>query len=147
MCPQCPRVFPADSSAPRFCSACNAALFDEESHRHLSRDVPSEQNQPTKPKLQCPQRLLSTSLPAFLNRPGIEDVLDEWRQNVPAPQKLKTVMDGNIWKTIRGNDGNLFFDNSPDWPDPDELRIGITLGFDGYVCQLDWIIAYTDMFT
>ena len=84
-------------------------------------------------KIQCPQCPLSSCLPAFLNHPGIEEVLDEWRSYESQPGKLNTVMDGRVWKTLPGHDGKSFFDNSPDRSEPDELRIGITLGFDGYV--------------
>jgi hypothetical protein len=42
------------------------------------------------------------------------------------------IMDGKIWKTIAGCDGKPFFDNRPDQEHSDELRIGVTLGFDGY---------------
>ncbi|KAG2070461.1 hypothetical protein BDR04DRAFT_1118327 [Suillus decipiens] len=45
------------------------------------------------------------------------------------------MQDGQIWKTIKGHDGKLFFNNSPDCCDKDELCIGITLGFDGFSYQ------------
>ena len=81
--------------------------------------------------LQSPIRTLSSLLVAFLNRPGIEDAIDEWRSYIPENGKLKTMMDGEVWKSIKGHDGKLFFDNSPDRENSDELRIGITQGFDG----------------
>lgn len=45
----------------------------------------------------------------------------------------KCIQDGNVWKALRGHDGELFFDNGPSRKDADELRLGITIGFDGYV--------------
>ena len=41
------------------------------------------------------------------------------------------MMDGEVWKSIKGHDGKLFFDNSPDHKNSDELWIGIAQGFDG----------------
>src|SRR3984957_1750976 len=114
MCPGCRCVY-AHELAPLYC-VCGRSLFEDTSS-------PNRKPKSAKPSLQFPQRLLSASLPAFFNRLGIEDAIDEWRNYTSEPGKLKTVMDGNIWKTIKGHDGKLFFDNSPDRADPDELRI------------------------
>ena len=47
-------------------------------------------------------------------------------------------MDGDIWKTAKGPDDKLFFDpntNDNNLRDATkELRIGVTLGIDWYVC-------------
>lgn len=45
--------------------------------------------------------------------------------------KLKMMMDGEVWKTIKGHDGKLFFDNSPDCENGNELQIGIMQDFGG----------------
>ncbi|KAG0706543.1 hypothetical protein DFH29DRAFT_872312 [Suillus ampliporus] len=65
----------------------------------------------------------------------IEEELDAWRCHVPEPGKHTLIQDGEIWKTIKGNDGKLFFNNSPECPDKGELCIGIMLGFDGFGYQ------------
>jgi hypothetical protein len=41
------------------------------------------------------------------------------------------ISDGKIWNEIKGHDGRLFFENGDDRPDPDELRLGLTMNFDG----------------
>ena len=42
-------------------------------------------------------------------------------------------MDGKVWKELKGHNGKPFFNNDKNRNDKDELCIGITLGFDGYV--------------
>ncbi len=44
---------------------------------------------------------------------------------------LTDIMDGEKWKTVEGPDGRPFFDNNPNRESKDELRIAVTLGFDG----------------
>jgi hypothetical protein len=43
----------------------------------------------------------------------------------------ETIMDGAVWQMIAAHNGKPFFDNTADRDNQDELRIGITLGFDG----------------
>ncbi|THG92565.1 hypothetical protein EW026_g8374 [Hermanssonia centrifuga] len=64
----------------------------------------------------------------------MEHDLDKW-QGIPLEHGvLKSIQDGNVWKTIPGPilDGPVFFENTPDRPNPEELRIGVTLGFDDF---------------
>ncbi|KAH9946844.1 hypothetical protein B0H21DRAFT_708938, partial [Amylocystis lapponica] len=83
------------------------------------------------PRLQTPFSLLSTQLPEYIVR--LESSLDAWRTREPTPDgELRSVQDGKLWNASRTcGDGVPFFDNRPDRADPDELRIGVTLGFDG----------------
>ncbi|KAG2063843.1 hypothetical protein BDR04DRAFT_945156, partial [Suillus decipiens] len=81
-----------------------------------------------------PQNPLSNGIPRFLSQDGIELQLDAWRSQPTTPGKRSSIQDGEIWKTLRGTDGNLF-DNTAERQDADELRIGITLGFDGFNYQ------------
>jgi hypothetical protein len=141
VCPDCRRVFPPGDAAPVWCTFCTALLF-EGLDDISDLGITPPKTRAKKPKIQCPQRPLSSCLPAFLNRPGIEEVLDEWRSYESQPGKLNTVMDGRVWKTLPGHDGKPFFDNSPDRSEPDELRIGITLGFDGYVFNTSIYYSY-----
>ena len=46
---------------------------------------------------------------------------------------LEDIMDGAVWKSLKAPDGSLFTDNNPDRVHPHELRIGLTMGFNGYV--------------
>ena len=62
----------------------------------------------------------------------MEAALDDWRKATPFDGKtLRRIQDGEVWRTIRARDGSPFFDNNPQRRDADELRIGVTLGFDG----------------
>ncbi|THG98310.1 hypothetical protein EW026_g3857 [Hermanssonia centrifuga] len=64
----------------------------------------------------------------------MEHNLDKWRGIPSEHGVLKSIQDGNVWKTIPGPilDSPVVFDNTPDHPNPEELRIGVTLGFDGF---------------
>ncbi len=83
------------------------------------------------PNLRLPFRSISSQLPEFFNRVGIEDACDEWRTKPRIPGVLTGMSDGEKWKTINGPDGKPFFDNDPDRESKDELRITVTLGFEG----------------
>ncbi|KAG1851633.1 hypothetical protein DFJ58DRAFT_842116 [Suillus subalutaceus] len=63
---------------------------------------------------------------------GMEKEMDVWRKQENPAGKRTRIQDGDIWQTLRGSDGEFFFDNSSERSSCDELRIGITLGFDGY---------------
>ena len=65
--------------------------------------------------------------------PGMEELLDAWWYCKWTLGVLEDIMDGAIWKSLKAPDGSLFFDTSPNRAQPHELRIGLTLGFDGYV--------------
>ncbi|KAG2133009.1 hypothetical protein DEU56DRAFT_914034 [Suillus clintonianus] len=124
VCPVCHRIYPHDSQGDAKCLNCSEPLFE-----------PSASRTKPRPCLQCPQNPLLNAILRLLSHAGIEEELDAWHHHVPEPGKRASIQDGEIWKTIKGNDGELFFDNSPERPDKDELRIGITLGFDGFGYQ------------
>ncbi|KAH9917859.1 hypothetical protein B0H21DRAFT_827671 [Amylocystis lapponica] len=119
MCIACSRLYDNNPEGNPLCSTCKTPLFKStvvsKQPEAAQNAVPPSDN-PTKvpsranaktavPQLQTPYSILSTQLPDY---------------------------DGNLWKTLPGPDGKLFFDNRPDREDPSELRIGVTLGFDGY---------------
>lgn len=142
MCPTCSRVYPAGSDPSTHCTHCNVPLFTgshavlaHESDEHVFQwSTASTASQAPKPVLQTPMRLPSTMLSDLINRlPEMEYSLDKWRHLPPDPLRLRNVQDGEIWRTIEGPDKKPFFDNSPDRSNADELRLGVTLGFDGYV--------------
>ena len=78
-------------------------------------------------------RLPSEMLADLVNRtPQMEAELDKWRTRTPYDGKTsRCIQDGEIWRTIQGTDGTPFFDNSLDRTQASELRIGVSLGFDG----------------
>ncbi|KAG1817260.1 uncharacterized protein BJ212DRAFT_1270478, partial [Suillus subaureus] len=124
VCPVCHHIYPHDSQGDAKCLNCSEPLFE-----------PSTSRTKPRPCLQCPQNPLSNAILHLLSCTGIEEELDAWRCHVPEPGKRALIQDGEIWRTIKGNDGELFFDNSPECPNKDKLRIGITLGFDGFGYQ------------
>ncbi|OCH83767.1 hypothetical protein OBBRIDRAFT_742729 [Obba rivulosa] len=63
----------------------------------------------------------------------MESDLDQWRNEDTTPGQLRRIQDGQIWQTLSGPDGHPFFDNSDDRPNSSELRVGISIGFDGQV--------------
>ena len=82
------------------------------------------------PELCAPIQPLSSLLVEFLSRPGMEEVVEKYwktRPKSPAGQR-SDIMDGDLWKSLEGPDGKLFFDAEGD--KSGELRIGVTLGID-----------------
>lgn len=141
MCPACFRVYPADSVNTLACSHCNIPLFkgkniletDPSSDLFVWHTGSATVRIP-KPVLQTPMRLPSSMLAELIHRtPTMERELDSWRSLPPDPDRLRCVQDGAIWRTILGPDNSPFFDNSDERQNRDELRLGVTLGFDGCV--------------
>lgn len=130
MCPSCKRVYPANSPPDLECPHCSIPLFDKKPRAKSGNDAPPR----AKPRLQCPQNPISDSILRFLWQDDNEKVCDEWRREAPTPGKTTRIQDGDIWKTLPDPTNNRpFFDNDAARPDADELRIGVTLGFDGWV--------------
>lgn len=150
LCPSCYRIFLVDSTPDTTCSHCeNSPLFknvpletggdaaatvgshivdhwDEWRARLAAKKAP-------KPILRAPMRLPSQLLADLINStPTMEASLDRWHSVPPEPGRLRRVQDGTIWKTLKGPDGTPFFDDSHSA----ELRIGVTMGFDGCVPRL-----------
>ncbi|KAH9947413.1 hypothetical protein B0H21DRAFT_661023, partial [Amylocystis lapponica] len=145
MCISCCQVYDGNSDTTLQCSTCNIPLFKSTSTNappEPAPDTADTSDQPAKPplhanvktsvpRLQTPYSLLSAQLPEYVVR--LERSLDAWREWEPTPDgELRSVQDGKLWKTLPGPDGVPFFDNQPGRANPDELRIGVTLGFDGY---------------
>ncbi|PSR70650.1 hypothetical protein PHLCEN_2v13455 [Hermanssonia centrifuga] len=141
MCPACHRVYPYDSQLDASCTNCHINLFIVGGVRLT---IPSQapgihtkkSSKPSKLLLQAPYRLPSEMLPDLINStPHMEAQLDTWRTRQSTNGTLKSIQDGHIWKTIKGYDDDPFFANTVNCKTPDELRIGVTLGFDGYLPQ------------
>ncbi|KDQ05579.1 hypothetical protein BOTBODRAFT_182420 [Botryobasidium botryosum FD-172 SS1] len=107
------------------CLSCEEVIFSP----------PPPGSKKPKPKLAAPFSPLSHLLVDFLQREGMEQELDRWRTKGSTPGKLDSVMCGDVWKTIKGADGQPFF--GPDYGD--ELRIGVTL-------SLDWFSVHRSSF-
>lgn len=128
-CPRCHEIYPVDSPTSMQCDKCSIALF--KFYEAPNPEEGASGKTRTKPVLQCPLQPISEQLPQLLNRYGVEAMCDAWRGQETKPGYMLSIMDGEIWKTLKGHDGKPFFDNSIDRDNPEELRLGITLGFDG----------------
>lgn len=76
-------------------------------------------------------------LPAILGLPGMEGLLDAWRDTPRQTGTYKDIFDGKVAQEVLGADGLPFFRNaSSDKSGPNgELRIGVTLGVDWSVLR------------
>ncbi|KAL6299004.1 hypothetical protein BKA93DRAFT_753720 [Sparassis latifolia] len=141
MCPSCRRIFPSSPSLTLRCSSCNIPLFKRVAVRarlvlplEAFQADDAADTQAQVPLLQTPFSLLSEQLPAYVNQ--LEGSLDPWRVHPQTPPgQLWSMQDGKLWQTLLGPDGQMFFYNGQDRTNPDELRIGITLHFDGFGYQ------------
>ena len=77
------------------------------------------------PRLKCPYYPLTAQLPGFVCR--FEKEIEDSLIFQPEGNLLRDPRDGRVWREARAKDGSLFFSPS----DPDELRIGLILHFDG----------------
>ena len=60
------------------------------------------------PKMSVPVAPLSDQLVDFLARPGMEHIVEEYRERKTAPEELNCIMDGRVWNEILGPDGQTF---------------------------------------
>lgn len=147
MCPQCARLFSAENDAvTETCNKCKIPLFKNTaglppvlaSEAEETR-IPASRT----PLKQVPCSLLSSQLVDMV--PRLEDSLDRWRE-MPPPHDgvLRSIQDGEIWKTLPGppGDSKPFFYNGPDREDESELRIGVTLAFNGFIISYQSLRYY-----
>jgi hypothetical protein len=91
------------------------------------------------PVIKYPYLPLSDQIQSILKVPCVEALLDEWRKKPRALGEYGDIFDGAMCRDkLKGPDGNLFFSNLPnEGSGPSgELRIGVNLGVDWYVCQI-----------
>ena len=131
MCPRCRRVHPSTTPFLASCASCGTALFIAQG----VTNVPSAAAlaRPPKPKAQSPFMLPSQLIANLINStPEMESELDKWRYRTRRPGKLDCMQDGRMWGSLPGPaEEGPFFDNTEARAAPSELRIGVTLGFDG----------------
>ena len=132
-CMKCRRMYPSTSAPDLKCSVCQIAIFQSIHGSGDDVESPILESRPlkVKPTLVTPTRPISEQLESFINQPGVEEALDAWWTRKRHSHKLTDISDGRIWGEIRGHDGRLFFENGNDRPDPDELRLALTMNFDG----------------
>ena len=83
------------------------------------------------PRLQCPQLKLMQAINDSVWEGNNETNADLWRSEPSVPGLKSRIQDGRVWQTAPAHGGGLFFDNCEGRAAPEELRLGITLGFDG----------------
>ena len=106
VCHVCHQLFPPNISPDTCCTQCDISLFPP-----FSPGFPRPA-----PHLAAPIQVLSLLLGDFLSCEGNEDALDDW-WTIPEStnDKLHSIHNGNVWKTIPGPDGQPFFaSSSPD---------------------------------
>jgi len=129
VCPQCMKVFPDSVSRDATCDRCSCRLFppkpatSNKRPRSDAREVP-------KPHLQFPSKSIEDYLTTILAVPGIEDEMEAWRKKTRTPGRYTDIFDGEVCKTIPGVDGSPFFYPKDNVLEPNELRIGVSLGAD-----------------
>jgi hypothetical protein len=129
ICGTCHQVFPPDIPHNTSCPKCSKPLFSSAGRTIACLGT---QKRPH-PICVAPIRLLSTALPEFLQCGANEMACEVWRSS-RVHQDIKTeVWHGDVWNSIRGPDGKLWFDR--DGPS-DVLNLGVTLSIDWYVYSL-----------
>lgn len=135
LCPICRRLFIHALPGNATCSDCLTPLFTISGPAPTDSNAPDDyesiENNHSRIILRLPFNPVSRQLADLLQQPGIEKKIDEWRTAERKEGELRDIMDGEIWKTLPGPDGRLFFDNDPNRESKDELRIALTLGVDG----------------
>ncbi|EMD34886.1 hypothetical protein CERSUDRAFT_75776 [Gelatoporia subvermispora B] len=134
MCPACRRVYPVNLQLTSMCTHCGLPLFKALNGDGLllSSSAHGTQRSPV-PILQTPFIRPSKLIADVINSTStMESDLDRWRTHATTPGILERIQDGNVWRTLPGPDGDPFFDNTPNRPHQDELRIGVIIGFDGF---------------
>lgn len=149
MCATCKRLYPTDTPPDATCLRCHTRLFKTVRDSSLSMIsgqplafsfANTKSKRSLKPKFQAPIVLPSQRLAELINStPTMERELEKWRLTEPTPGKSFRVQDGEVWRTLKGPDSRSFFDNSEDRENREELRIGVTLGFDGYSLRANFL--------
>ncbi|KAF8577397.1 hypothetical protein K439DRAFT_1622144 [Ramaria rubella] len=136
-CPICSTPVSMDlmpvTKAASICQSCGNDLYNGlsadffeiswEAHKRLKKC-------PT-PKVVVPMVPLSTLISDFLMCEGMEREVESWHNGSSTPGVYTCVMDGTIWQSILGRDGEQFFAPGED----DKLQIGVTSSLDWFQAQ------------
>lgn len=139
VCYQCHRVFAPGVAFNTFCPACDLELFRPATRRlfdALDDDQPTvfesaDNEQPVgvtrEPHMVAPLQSLSIALTEFFTRPGMVAAVNAWKTRTTVQGELKSMQDGEVWRTLRGHDGDSFFFGPSA---KEELRLGVTFSLD-----------------
>ena len=128
ICQHCHHIFAHDITPDvnLRCPTCDTKIFSA-APTTLERIT----RQPSLPKPECvaPIQSLSSTLPSFLQCGSNEKSCESWRSSEPQQhwQKKTEIWHGDIWNTVKGPDGEQWFDRNDD---PAVLKLGVTLSLD-----------------
>ena len=106
VCPNCRDVYPSASSkhAQDTCTICNVPLFLPDLTKRGNRRAAKT------PVIKCPYLSLLNQLESLLKVPGVEALLDEWRQKPRQSGHYTDIFDGKVCRLdLKAPDGCLFF--------------------------------------
>ena len=131
LCPNCKHPagihkVPLPKNITLECSLCNTWLYKNVRPSTFSRFLRMTGTLQPKPALVAPYTSLRQLLTEFLSRPGMEDIIDCWRENPYQTGKYTGIWDGKVWRNLKDETGQPFFTQC----DNNELRIGLTAGYD-----------------
>ncbi|KAJ6572665.1 hypothetical protein B0H10DRAFT_1964333 [Mycena sp. CBHHK59/15] len=139
VCYQCHKVFHPGVASDMICPDCELELFRPATRRLFDA---LDDGQPTvfesadneesfgvnrEAHMVAPIQLLSVALAEFFARPGMVAAVKAWKTRTTVEGDLKCMQDGEVWKTLRGHDGELFFFGPSA---NEELRLGVTFSLD-----------------
>ncbi|KAJ7148859.1 hypothetical protein C8R46DRAFT_916637, partial [Mycena filopes] len=140
VCYQCHHIFDPNISPNTFCPDCDTEVFgapvqdDDEEFENASgsdadsADTPASQStKKKKPYLVAPNQLLSVGLQEFFKRPGMTSAVNAWKTRSRATGELNSMQDAEVWKTIKGSDGESFFFGRGN---EEEIRLGVSFSLD-----------------
>jgi hypothetical protein len=145
MCYNCHKIFPPEVATDKICPTCELELFRPATRRLFDtlddgRSAPFESTDnddpdedkfvgvKREPHIVTPIQLLSAALQEFFARPGMVSAVNSWKTRTGTIEgELRSMQDADVWKTLRGNDGELLlFGPSAE----EELRLGVTFSLD-----------------
>lgn len=134
VCPNCRDVYPSAGSkhVQDACTLCDVPLFLPDLTKRGNRRTIKT------PIIKYPYLSLSDQLKSLLVVPGVEVLLDGWREKPCSSGHYTNIFDGKVCRfDLKAPDGSPFFSNLPHQKNgPNgELRIGVNLGVDWYVCH------------
>jgi hypothetical protein len=145
VCYNCHKIFLPGTSFDTVCPTCELELFrpatrqlfDTLDDGRPTRFESADDNDPDndkpvvikrEPHMVAPVYLLSVALHEFFARPGMVSAVNSWKTRTGIVEgELRSMQDAEVWKALRGHDGESFFFGSSA---EEELRLGVTFSLD-----------------
>ncbi|KAJ7907496.1 hypothetical protein B0H13DRAFT_2332311 [Mycena leptocephala] len=134
VCYNCHKVFHPGAASDAVCPTCELELFRPATRRLSDAldDGPLDNEElivvKREPHMVAPIQLLSVALEEFFARPGMDSAVNAWKTRTGTVDgELRSMEDAEVWKELRGHDGELFFFG----PSAEEkVRLGVTFSLD-----------------